>query len=49
METRINPQAMIGSLVFTHEQAKLVQSEAQARSRLHMANLKEKPSGVVEQ
>ena len=41
-------QAMIGNLVFTHEQAKLIQSEAQKRMRLHMAGLKEMPLGVDE-
>jgi len=42
-------QAMVGSLVFTREQAKLIQSEAQKRMRLHMVSLKEMPIGVVEQ
>lgn len=41
-------QAMIGNLVFTHEQAKLIQLEAQKRMRLHVAGLKEMPVGVHE-
>jgi hypothetical protein len=41
-------QAMMGTLVFTHEQAELIQADAQNRTRLRKASLEEMPIGAVE-
>lgn len=41
-------QAMMGTLHFTPEQAKLIQAEAQLRMRLQTASLKERPMGAVD-
>ena len=40
-------QAMTGILLFSPEQAKLIQAEAQRRMRLQTASLKERPMGAV--
>jgi hypothetical protein len=41
-------QAMTGTLLFTPEQAKLIQAETQTRMRLETASLKERPMGAVD-
>jgi hypothetical protein len=40
-------QAMTGILLFSPEQAKLIQAEAQTRTRLQTARLKDRPMGAV--
>ena len=42
-------QAMTGVLLFTHEQSKLIQAEAQTRMRLQAVRLKEQRMGRVDQ
>jgi hypothetical protein len=42
-------QAMTGVLLFTHEQSKLIQAEAQTRMRLQAVRLKEQRLGWVDQ
>jgi hypothetical protein len=41
-------QAMMGTLHFTPEQAKLIQAETQMRTRLQTVSLKERPMGAVD-
>jgi hypothetical protein len=41
-------QAVTGTLLFTPEQAKLIQAETQTRMRLQTASLKERPMGAVD-
>ena len=41
-------QAMTGVMLFTHEQSKRIQTEAQTRMRLQAVRLKEQRMGKVE-
>jgi hypothetical protein len=42
-------QVMTGVLLFTHEQSKLIQAEAQTRMRLQTVRLKERWEGSIQQ